>query len=353
MSSPTLVDPGPIGLEDGFEQVMECVEVRDETHDVRSFVFRPALPLRFEPGQYLTVSLDVAGERLSRCYTIASSPTRPDTVTITVKRVPGGPFSNHLHDSLGVGDRVVAAGPSGRFSMARHPAAKYLFLSAGSGITPLMSMTRAAADAQIGRPDVTFVHSARTPADLIFRAELDELAERFGVRVVQVCETDSADEQWAGPRGRLDLATLRQAVPDLHEREVFSCGPPPYMAAVRDLLEAAGVDPTWCHEESFDFSDPACPEFSAATGTSFAVELRRSGRTLDCPQGTSILAAAAEAGVSLPSMCAEGVCGTCKTLMLSGSVEMNHQGGIRPREVAQNKILPCCSTPTEDVVLDC
>ena len=101
-----------------------CAAVHDVTHDVRSFVLRPAEPAayRFQPGQHLTLTVDVDGQAVSRCYTIASSPWRPDELTITVKRVPGGPVSNWLHDHLRPGDAVAVDGPLGRFSTAHHPA---------------------------------------------------------------------------------------------------------------------------------------------------------------------------------------------------------------------------------------
>lgn len=362
----TLPPPTSFGLDDG-EHLLVCRAVIKETHDVRSFVLASVVPttLDFAPGQYLTLTLDVAGAQLSRCYTISSSPhpaaRTDDTVTITVKRVPGGPVSNHLHDRFGVGDTVVATGPLGVFSHTHHPAARYLMLSAGSGITPSMSMLRTLALA--GEPlDVVFVHHARTPADLVFRAELEALAAAVpGVRVEFVCEADGpGPEAWAGRRGRLDLATVREVVPDAAEREVFTCGPAPYMAVARQVLALVGADPARCHEESFVLGAgaPVVPAPAPGTGegagagTAFAVEFRRSGRTVSCPVGTSLLAAAAEAGLSLPSSCGEGVCGTCKTDLLEGSVDMQAAGGIRPREVAAGKVLLCCSTPESDLTLD-
>jgi ferredoxin-NADP reductase len=280
-------------------------------------------------------------------------------LTITVKRVPGGPVSNWLHDHVQTGKRLWVTGPRGRFSAAQHPAKRYLFLSAGSGITPLMSMARTAADLA-STSDITFVHSARTPADIIFRAELARLqSSRHGFRVVAVCEQDSDVEAWHGPRGRLSFQLLREAVPDLTERELFTCGPAPYMDAVRSLLAEAGVDPSRCHEESFDFTkalagDGVVPDDPSAQAETMAhsIELRRSGRTISCDAGTSILTAAALAGLTLPSSCGEGVCGTCKSTLISGNVEMNHGGGIRKREIEQNKILLCSSTPTTDIVVD-
>ncbi len=344
-----------------IDQPLACVGVRHETHDVMTFTLRAEEPtmLRFDPGQYLTLTAEIDGELLSRCYTIASAPTRPDSLSITVKRVAGGPFSNWLHDNVRTGTRLWVTGPHGRFSTAHHPARKYLFLSAGSGITPLMSMARAAADLA-STSDTTFVHSARTPADIIFRAELAGIhVSRDGFRVVAICEQDSDVEAWPGPRGRLSLEHLSEAVPDLTEREVFTCGPAPYMDAVRSLLAQAGVDPSRCHEESFDFTKaaavdgtvPGAPSAQPETGE-HSIELRRSARTISCDAGTSILTAAALAGVTLPSSCGEGVCGTCKSTLVSGNVEMNHRGGIRKREIEQNKILLCCSTPTTDIVVD-
>ena len=148
------------------------------------------------------------------------------------------------------------------------------------------------------------------------------------------------------------LPMLLGVAPDLVDREVFTCGPAPYMEAVRGLLAQAGADPDRCHEESFDLAAACRAGRPRPAGATYTVELRRSGRTVECDEGTTLLAAAAQAGLSLPSSCQEGMCGTCKTTLLSGRVDMNHAGGIRPREIAQDKILLCCSTPCEDVVLD-
>ncbi len=343
-----------------LDQELSCVAVVSATHDVHTFVLRtpPAWPGRFHAGQHLVVSLVIGGELRERCYTIASSPTRPDRISLTVKRVPGGPVSNWLHDHLGVGDRLHVRGPFGRFTMDEHPATKHLFLSAGSGITPLMSMTRSLQDLP-GQCDVAFVHSARTPKDIIFRRELESMAQSGSwLTLTTVCEEDSSAETWSGHRGRLTRAMLEAAVPDLRDREVFTCGPEPYMRAVRTLLERAGVDPARCHEESFLLDAPASTlagplaADGESPGTGFAVEFRRSGRTVRCERGSSLLEAALRAGVSLPFSCGVGMCGTCKSTLLHGTVDMRHSGGIRQREIADDKILICCSRPLEDLVID-
>lgn len=336
---------------DEVAQTLTCVRIEDITHDVRSFTFALPAPLNFRAGQYVTLTVPVDGEAIQRCYTISSSPTRSDTITITVKRVPGGPVSNWLHDHLVVGDALRVDGPCGEFSHEFQPASRYLFLSAGSGVTPLMSMTRALCDRR-DPSHIVFVHNARTPRDIVFRDELDRLAQDANLSVAAICEDDAPDEIWGGRYGRLTLPALLRIAPDLYEREIFICGPPAYMEAVREMLRTAGVDPARCHEESFILAaaDPTPPD-TPATAT-YEIEMRRSGRTVTCDDQTTILEAVSRAGVVVPSSCGEGVCGTCKSTMLCGRVDMQHAGGIRPREIADGKILLCCSTPQEDLVID-
>jgi ferredoxin-NADP reductase len=294
---------------------------------------------------------------VNRCYTISSAPTRPDRISLTVKAVPGGPVSDWLHTNLKPGARLSALGPMGDFHWTPTSGARVLFLSAGSGITPLMSMTRAAVDLSTDA-DIAFVHSARSPADLIFRDELDLMARQAsGLKVTHICEGDAAGEAWGGYRGRLDLPRLELIAPDFRTREIYCCGPSPYMAAVRDLLQAAGFDMTRYHEESFDFAELTggtvvdVPDEDSAAKL-WKVEFTTSRRTIEVPADRFVLETAKAAGMRLPSSCTKGMCGTCKCRLVSGTVEMTPAGGIRQREIDQGLILICCSKPTSDLVIE-
>jgi glycine betaine catabolism B len=339
--------------------VLICRRVWNETPDVKTFVFSAAEPRRFDfqPGQFMTWEFEIGGRRVNRCYTIASSAARPHMISITVKRVLGGEVSPWLHENLRPGVAVRALGPAGSFIGTPRPGGKYLFLSGGSGITPLMAMARTHEDLA-GDADIAFVHNARSPPDIIFRSELAALARHHaGFRFVPICEADSPTEAWHGMRGRLDAPMLALIAPDLAEREVFTCGPAGYMAAVRAMLGAAGFDMARYHEESFCFADLAPspetpPAMAEAAGAGFRVQFRQSERSVLCAPGTSILESALAAGMRLPFSCSQGICGTCKSRMVSGSVDMQHQGGIRRREVDQGMILLCCSRPTSDLVID-
>jgi ferredoxin-NADP reductase len=363
----------PVCWADADQAALVCTAVSDVTHDVKNFVFEPEGDqlFEFDAGQFLTLKLDIAGNPVNRCYTISSPPTRPNRIAITVKRVVGGKVSNWVHDNIVPGSKVTALAPLGAFTLTRRPAEKLLFLSAGSGITPLMSMLRTLYD--LGSDaDVVFLHSARTPSDIVFRSELAAIEMHMpNLRVVHVCEADYPSERWGGMRGRLSPTMLHTIVPDLLERTIFNCGPLPYMDAVRRILGELDYDLGSYHEESFTFDDPATPgatpppegvayeDIAVAAPpagddgvATYSVEFTKSGRTVTCRADENVLDAAIAAGVRLPSSCSQGMCGTCKLPKLSGDVEMNHNGGIRPREITAGKILVCCSKPLSDLSLD-
>lgn len=344
------------------DEFLVCASVRPETHNVSTFIFAPLEPrlFRFLPGQFMTFDLQPAG--VQRCYTIASPPTRPWRIEITTKHMPSGPGSSWLHREMRAGMRVRASGPMGDFTFGAQPRGKYLFLAAGSGITPLMSMARTLHD--LGSDiDVLFIQSARSPADLIFANELAAMNHRHGFRSLGIVETDEPVARWNGYRGRLSPAMLGLLAPDLSEREVFCCGPAPYMAGVRAMLDAAGFPRARYHEESFVFADSGAA-LDAATATppltppvapavpGYTVTFARTGRSIVCPAETTVLAAARAAGIRLPSACTKGVCGTCKSQLASGTVEMRHGGGIRQREIDAGLALLCCARPTSDLVVE-
>ncbi len=350
-----------VGGAEGITGFAECVGITRVTHDIITIELRaPWLTSAdFEPGQYLTVRVPELG--LERCYSISSAPFGTNTFTLTVKRVPGGAVSTHLHDVLRIGDSLHVDGPYGLFSTSFHPADKHLFVSAGSGTTPIMSMIRALLANQLPDPvDIVLIHSASTPEDIVFRTELDQLATVPGVRVVAHCSRDAAEERWTGPRGRIGREILAEAAPDACDRETFVCGPAPYMDTVRPLLAEVGARRV--HEESFVFGIAPADRLArrraeqsvvpVAPGATFAIDFASNGTRVACDAATTVLEASAAAGLPVPSSCGEGKCGTCKSTLLSGEVDMRHSGGIRPKEIAAGRFLPCCSTPLSDLVIE-
>ncbi|PQZ92315.1 hybrid-cluster NAD(P)-dependent oxidoreductase [Arthrobacter sp. MYb227] len=335
------------------DRVLRCTSIREETASVKTFAFEPVSGEGFGwlPGQYLTFTLPLPSGDVHRCYSISSIPG--EGIEITVKALVGGPGSGWLHGELEPGTVLEAHGPLGSFTPETE--APYLLLAAGSGITPLMSIARHLL--QSGQSvDAVLLYSAHEPAEVIFHRELRSIPEASGLRTETILGTGSIPTLGT-PRapGRLDAALLRELVPDAHLREVYACGPAGYLDSVRGMLEAVGHDPARFHTESFDIAAhaPPAPAVAPAAGSQvFSVEFTRSGRTIDCAADAFILDAALAAGIPLPSSCTQGMCGTCKCPLLEGEVEMNHAGGIRPKEIAACKILICCSTPTGNLVID-
>lgn len=344
---------------DDAEHTLVCVDVRQETHDVKTFTFRSAegQPFAFAAGQFLRFAVEVQGEALSRCYSASSSPLRPSLISVTVKRVEGGVVSNWLHDHLTVGSQLNAVGPSGQFTVPDAAAnGPLLLVSGGSGITPVMSILRSLADAHC-YPDTVFLHAARTPTDLVFRDELTYRAKVTpNLRVVFLPERSENGDGYVGVHGRISDALLQVAVPDLAQRTVMCCGPAPFMNAVRQICTARGVTPARYIEESFGAAapeaTPAPPVASGGNTATFKVTFAKQGKTLDVRADQTVLSAARQGGLKLPTSCGNGVCGTCKSKLLSGRVDMKHAGGIRQREVDAGFFLPCCSKALSELVVD-
>lgn len=344
--------------------LVRCVKVIQETWDVRTFCFMADQPLMFffKPGQFVTLELEIDGEPVMRSYTISSSPSLPYSFSITVKRAPGGKVSNWLHDNLKAGDGLAVHGPVGLFNVIDFPAEKVLFLSGGVGITPVMSMARWLYDTNAA-VDMCFVHSARTPRDIVFQRELEHMAARVdNFKLHLVCEGYGHGESWAGYRGYLDLRMLELIAPDFREREVFCCGPTPYMAAVRRMLEANGYDMRRYHEEAFGpvpeeireevREQAADAAEEGAPAGQFEVTFTETGKSVRIAPGQTVHAAAQQLGLRIPKACGMGICGTCKVLKTRGEVAMEHNGGITEEDEAEGYILSCCSVPQSDVAVE-
>ncbi|MGO6943102.1 FAD-binding oxidoreductase [Rhizobium johnstonii] len=333
-----------------------CIDVHPETPDVKTFTFvsRDGKHIAFAAGQYFAFDIGAADETETRCYSISSSPLRTNAISVTVKRVAGGKVSNWLHDNLAAGATVQASGPLGQFVRPTRPNQKYLFLSGGSGITPVMSMARELADTALP-VDVIFLHAGRTPGDLVFRNELASLATRLkGFRLYFLPETLTGETSWSGLHGRISRDLFKLIIPDLSERMIMCCGPAPFMAAARTISADLGVPPENYIEESFDvvIDDAPPPMTGEAVVAPFKVEFAKQVRTIDVTSDQTVLSCAKKAGIKIPSSCSNGLCGTCKSKLVSGTINMNHNGGIRQREIDAGFFLPCCSKPLSDLVIE-
>ncbi|MCB1351828.1 MAG: hybrid-cluster NAD(P)-dependent oxidoreductase [Rhodobacteraceae bacterium] len=342
---------------------LECVSILPEAPNVVTVCFQApsGRSFAFEAGQFLTLELPVPGGPLYRTFTISSSPSRPKSLTITMKAQATSIGVRWIIDNLRPGMTLKATGPGGRFTSTEYPARKYLFISAGSGITPMMSMTTEIYD--LGRHcDIVFVNCARRPSEIIFKRRLEHMAMRIaGLDLKWVVQQPDPYQPWTGYQGHFNQLMLGLMAPDYLEREVFCCGPEGFMQAVREALAGLGFDMDHYHQESFhapgtpgpelvevELPDDHLPQEDVAAEVVFDI----SGITQTCTETDTVLAVARNAGIAIPSGCTFGVCGTCKTKKISGEVHMVHNGGITDEEIEEGYILACCSNPRGRVELE-
>lgn len=342
------------------DQLLEVVSVVPEATNTTTFTFRPEGGgyFSFAPGQFITLELIINGESHYRTYTISSSPSRPMSLSVTVKATKDSLGTRWMLDNLKAGMKLRGFGPAGQFHLYNYPAKKYCFISAGSGITPMTSMTNYLYD-RGSDLDISFIHAAERPSDIILRNSVESWAARVsGISLTWIVAKRDEFSAWAGYTGRFNQLILELSTPDFYEREVFCCGPAPFMQAVRDILIAVNFDMNHYHEESFaapvleeenitpDHEDTLLDEAVPAR-----VNFSLSGKSIDSHQAATLLEAVKEAGLNLPSACNFGVCGSCKVKVMSGETHMVHNGGIRDAEVKEGFVLACCTRPVSDVTL--
>ncbi len=339
---------------------LRCVAVIPEGPNVMTFAFRPPSGATFvyRAGQFITLEIPVPGGPIQRTYTISSSPTSNAYISVTVKAQAESVATRWMLDNLKPGMELRAWGPAGVFHLPRQPDDRYLFIGAGSGVTPLMSMLTVLFE-RGEEPDVSFVLCARRPSELIFRRKLEYMASRApGIKLHFVVAEDDPFDVWTGYRGRFNQLMLGLMTPDYLERKVYCCGPDGFMQAVRDALISLGYDMGDYHQETFaapvarvedlERFDDVVPSEDMRAEVVFAA----SGAAAACHETDTILAVAKSAGLNLPSGCTFGVCGTCRVRKVSGEVHMVHNGGIAEEDIAAGYILACCSRPIGRVEID-
>lgn len=319
------------------------VERHPESADAVTLVLKPNRHFAgFEPGQHVNVTAEVNGRRVTRSYSLTGLPRPDGRLFLTVREVPGGTLSPHLCRVTQVGD-VLELGPAfGEMLLpAERQAHKHLFLAAGSGITPLMALTRAMAAA--GMPgELTLVYWARTRDELCFVRELRELAARHPSFRVHFVLTRQAERLPDEDTGRLGAELLARRVPDLADRHVSCCGPAGFVNTALELVASTARS-----FQAESFTPPSLG--SDATGV-VSLHLSASGRTLQVPVGESLLGALEAQGVQPAYGCRMGICNTCACGKLAGTTQDMTNGDISAEPTQALRL--CISRATTDLTLD-
>ncbi len=303
------------------------IAIHPETRDAATLVIKPGRGWRpHVPGQYVRIGVDVDGVRQWRAYSLTSKTHRRDgCFAVTVKAIPDGVVSNHLVRRATVGTVIQLDQAAGEFTLGDTAPAKILFLTAGSGITPVMGMLRNMANLGGRTPDIVVVHSAPTADDVIFGWELRMLAREGRIRLV---------EKHTDTDGMLDVARLAELVPDFAKRETWACGPAGLLDALEQRWSADGIAER-LHIERFR---PTV----ITPGEGGTVIFTKSGGIVEADGSQTLLAAGESAGMLMPSGCRMGVCFGCVVPLRQGAVRDLRNGELTTANAGDNVQIQTC-----------
>ncbi len=323
---------------------------------------------RYQQGQYLTLRLNINGEQQRRSYSICSA-IGMDTPEIAVKRVKGGLCSNYINDHLQPGDSVDVMPPQGNFFVPLRPeiARNYLFVAAGSGITPVLSNLRSIFAVEPAST-ATLLYGNQRTGTILFREALSFLKNRYMARFHWINVLSRESQGIAILDGRLNNrkgAELNQRLIDLQSFDAyFICGPEAMISGISRGLREFGVEEERIHYELFSSSTQDARIVVAKhrararkyKDKTSEVKLIFDGRTFAFALGAdeeNLLDAGIRHGLDLPFSCKSGICATCKARLLEGQVDMDITHGLDATELQSGLILTCQSHPiSATVVLD-
>jgi len=355
--APVLI-PSKAATPDDSQLTLTCSKIIDETHDVKTFLFTFAEHGQFKQlaGQHINFQLEILGVTKHCCYTIASAPTSTNEISLTIKRVPQGIVSNYFHDHVKIGDAVIGQVPSGTFHlperMSENMPEKILLLSAGSGITPMLSMLRHMVAQKVAN-EITFFHSAHSEADLIARQEIADLATQHGNCHISYTLTKQVKPQWQDYQGHL-TQTMLSNIPALIQHQVFVCGPQGFRESAQQHLQQLGLPQEQYHWESFG-ARPLAINDREQTITNepkaLTINFQKWQKPYQGDNQETLLEQGEDADLVLPYSCRAGMCGRCKAKLISGEVKQSSSDGLTDFEKSQGYILCCASTPITDVTI--
>ena len=324
-------------------------KVWDETATARTITLRPGNNWRaFKAGQHLRVGIPIGGRHFTRTYSISSGAESVDgCFTITVKAIPNGFVSNHIVRKLKVGDYIPIGIPQGEFYLPDAQPVKPLFITAGSGITPIMSMLRTL-DKEDRFPNVQHIHYAPQHYDVIFGQELKALQAkypRYQLTCIFTREPGGVDTEEGLRNQHFSQKQLESVCADWRERDVYACGPQPLLDALESFWEANGLR-RQLHTERFRATLAA----AQVAGQKGKVFFAKSDTSVESDGQTNLLRIAEDNGLNPAHGCRMGICHGCDAKLVEGCVR-----DLRTNELiseAGQTIQICVCASVGDAVVD-
>lgn len=350
---------------------LKVLEVNKETEDATSIALDVPLELyktfNYKPGQYLTLKFNINGEEVRRSYSLCSSPALEEPLRVGVKRVKDGLVSNHINDNIKVGDLVDVMPPNGRFfaDVKKDNYKTYYLFSAGSGITPILSILRTVLLTE-ERSYVYMIYGNRTEESIMFKQELDALQEKYGDRFILEYTLSRPKSSWSDlwktsnehifRKGRVDAEAVKWFINEYplyaQNAEYYICGPGTMIENTKKALKTIDVPDERIFIESFG-ANASNDTTEAFENAKLTANLNGETIQVSIPKGKTVLRTLIDAGKEPTYSCEGGVCSTCMCKLKRGKVHMKNNLALTEKEVEQGYILSCQSIPlTESIEIE-
>jgi len=350
---------------------LKVLDVKKETKNATSIAFDVPYALydtfHYKPGQYLTLKFNLDGEDVRRSYSLCSSPVLEEPLRIGVKRVKDGLVSNHINDNLKVGDTVEVMPPDGRFfaDVKKDSYKTYYLFSAGSGITPILSILRTVLFTE-ARSYVRMIYGNRSQDSIMFNSELNALQEQYSDRFILEHILSRPKSNWSDlwktskaqsyRKGRVDTDAVKWFIneypPYAQNAAYYICGPGTMIANTKNALNAIDVPNERIFIERFGGS-PSKTIIDGVDHAKLIAHLNNERIEVSMPKGKTVLRTLIDAGKEPPYSCEGGVCSTCICKLTSGKIHMKNNLALSDKAVEQGYILSCQSIPlTESIEIE-
>ena len=330
--------------------------IKRETEDTITLCFKqPGLrKIKYQAGQYLTLSFRIEGRKYTRAYSFSSSPSIDSFLEVTIKRVPNGKVSNYIHDFLKVGDIVEVLEPMGDFVFDANSQTKTIyFWGAGSGITPLMAMIKEILFSN-QTIQLNLIYGNKTLESVIFLDKIKELESLYPkqFKVFHFLSQQNNADQENIFQGRINTAFIETLLKDNDSKDTlhYICGSDGLKKTIKTVLNQIQFPESAIYSEDFELIiDPK--EFEGIEDRAVKINFLEKETQIEVLKGKNVLEAALDNNMELPYSCQTGSCSTCKATLLEGKMKMI--GLEKPRtDLNQDEFLLCCSYPlTEDIYI--
>lgn len=325
-------------------------DVVRETADAHSFIFEIPSELKalfqYKSGQFYTFEIPWKGFQIKRCYSLSSATCWGEKPKVTVKRIDDGRMSNWMNENLKPGDRIRVMPPAGAFILHDRsgPNRPLTLFGGGSGITPVISLLKQAL-LETER-SVKLIYANRDSDSIIFRAELEAIAEQFGSRLQVIHHLDSET-------GFLTASGIAQHIEGLYDSDFYICGPTPFMDTIEAVLKETQLTGGEIHVERFVSAvdpdrqrEPVEEPDSSGAPDEITVLLGGTAHKIEYHEGESILQAAIRSGLDVPYSCQDGYCSCCMAKLREGEVFMASREALTDDEISDGWVLTCQAKPT-------